>query len=85
MHPKIDPPRPFLKDIGEPEHLKNAFGAGAGIHNSILQTDQGGFIQTTETDMDILAEFEEEQHRKGHFELLFPTQKNIEEYRSFFG
>ena len=36
MHPKIDPPRPFLKDIGEPEHLKNAFGAGAGIHNSIL-------------------------------------------------
>lgn len=34
--------------------------------------------------MDILADFEEEQHRKGHFELMFPTQKNIEEYRGFF-
>ena len=34
--------------------------------------------------MDILADFEEEQHRKGHFELMFPTQKNIEEYRGVF-
>ena len=34
--------------------------------------------------MEILADFEEEQQRKGHFELLFPTQKTIEEYRGFF-
>ena len=27
------------QDIGEPEHLKNAFGSGSGVHNSILQTN----------------------------------------------
>jgi tubulin polyglutamylase TTLL4 len=32
-----------------------------------------GFSHLTEDDMEILAEWEEEQQRKGHFETLFPT------------
>ena len=43
-----------------------------------------GTIVTTDADMEVLAEFEEEQERKGNFELLFPTQKTIEEYRGYF-
>ena len=34
--------------------------------------------------MDILADFEEEQYRKGHFEVLFPVSKTIDDYRGFF-
>jgi hypothetical protein len=31
----------------------------------------------------MLADFEEEQQRRGNYELLFPTQKNIESFRGF--
>ena len=34
--------------------------------------------------MDLMADFEEEQYRKGHFELLFPIAKTIDDYRGFF-
>jgi hypothetical protein len=37
-----------------------------------------GFCSLTEDDMEILADFEEEQSRVGHFELLFPTKDTIE-------
>ena len=37
----------------------------------------------TENDLEILADYEEEQQRRGHFELLFPLNKNIDNYRSY--
>lgn len=37
-----------------------------------------GFTYLTEDDMEILADFEEEQKRLGHYELIFPTRENIE-------
>jgi hypothetical protein len=37
-----------------------------------------GFASLTEDDMDIIADFEEEQSRIGHFECLFPTKDTIE-------
>lgn len=43
-----------------------------------------GFNVLTEDDMDILAEFEEEQRRIGHFELIFPTKDTIDSLGPFF-
>ena len=37
----------------------------------------------TDNDYEILADYEEEMQRRGNFELLFPTSKNIDEYRGF--
>ena len=37
-----------------------------------------GFNHLTEDDLEIMAEYEEEQRRKGHFELIFPTKETIE-------
>ena len=42
-----------------------------------------GFVSLTENDLEMLADYEEEQQRRGHFEVLFPTAKNIDNYRSF--
>ena len=38
-----------------------------------------------DNDLEMLADFEEEQQRRGNYELLFPTAKNIEPFRSFLG
>jgi hypothetical protein len=43
-----------------------------------------GFSALTEDDMDIMADFEEEQRRKGHFETLFPTRETIEMLGPYF-
>ena len=43
-----------------------------------------GFSHLTEDDMAILAEYEEEQQRKGHFETLFPTRETIETLGPYF-
>ena len=43
-----------------------------------------GFANLTEDDMEILAEFEEEQQRKGHFETLFPTRETIDTLGPYF-
>lgn len=43
-----------------------------------------GFTALTEDDMDILAEFEEEQKRSGHFDLIFPTKETIDTLGPFF-
>ena len=32
----------------------------------------------------MLAEFEEEQSRKGHFELIFPTLETVQKYGNCF-
>ena len=42
-----------------------------------------GYINMNDFDFEMLADFEEEQQRKGNFDLLFPTPKNIDEYRGF--
>ena len=34
--------------------------------------------------MEIIAEWEEEQARKGHYELLFPTRETIESLGPYF-
>lgn len=44
---------------------------------------QDGYINLTENDLEVLADYEEEQQRRGHFEMLFPTSKNVDTYRSF--
>jgi hypothetical protein len=38
----------------------------------------------TDNDMEMLADFEEEQQRRGHFQLLFPKAKNVDDYKGFF-
>jgi hypothetical protein len=44
----------------------------------IIPSFLDGFTGLTEDDMDLLAEFEEEQKRIGHFDLIFPTKETIE-------
>lgn len=43
-----------------------------------------GFQNLTEDDMEILADYEEEQSRKGHFETIFPTRERIEQLGGYF-
>ena len=43
-----------------------------------------GFPNLSEDDLDIISEYEEEQMRKGHFELLFPTKENVETLGPYF-
>jgi hypothetical protein len=43
-----------------------------------------GFTSLTEDDMEIMAEFEEEQRRTGHFELIFPTRDTIDNLGPYF-
>ena len=43
-----------------------------------------GFTCLTEDDLEILADYEEEQRRLGHFEMLFPTKETIESLGPFF-
>ena len=42
-----------------------------------------GYVALTENDLEMLADYEEEQQRKGNFEVLFPTPKNIDTYRGY--
>ena len=37
-----------------------------------------------EDDLNILLEFEEEQFRRGGFELVFPLESNVDYYEKFF-
>lgn len=78
------PPRPFLKDIGEVTYARQG---GNGFTLAGGQTQGGsvdGYLQLRDDDMEMLADFEEEQYRKGHFELLFPLARTLDEYRGFF-
>ena len=43
-----------------------------------------GFTYLTEDDLEIMAEFEEEQARIGHYELIFPTKDTIESLGPYF-
>jgi len=43
-----------------------------------------GFQYLTEDDLELLAEWEEEQTRIGHYDLLFPTKETVESLGPFF-
>jgi hypothetical protein len=45
---------------------------------------QDGFLCTTDADLDVLVNYEEEMQRKGHFSLIFPLKSNVDTYRPFF-
>ena len=49
-----------------------------GKEKIMLPSFLEGIATPTPEDYDMLAEFEEEQGRKGHFELIFPTRETIE-------
>ncbi len=38
----------------------------------------------SEEDFEILAELEEEEERKGHFERIFPLKSNVDTYARYF-
>ena len=40
-------------------------------------------MNLTENDLEVLADYEEEQQRRGNFECLFPTAKNIDTFRAY--
>lgn len=75
----------FLKDIGEVTYGRGQGGTTVNIIGGQTQggTD-GGYISLKDEDMELLADFEEELYRKGHFELLFPVAKTVDDYRGFF-
>jgi len=86
FHPqKGRPPKPFLKDSGEWPLLssssKSTADSGFGGRGNGGEREM---ITMTEADMDMLADYEEEQQRKGHFTLLFPRARNIDEYKGYF-
>jgi len=56
---------------------------GAKEKNSIPSFLEG-FNALSEDDMEIMAEFEEEQQRLGHFETLFPTRETVESLGPYF-
>jgi hypothetical protein len=49
-----------------------------GKEKVFLPSFLDGIANLSPEDYDMLAEYEEEQGRKGHFELIFPTRETIE-------
>lgn len=43
-----------------------------------------GITNLNEDDMELLAEYEEEQERLGHFERIFPTRETIDTLGPYF-
>ena len=70
----------WLKDI---ESLEGAIPSSGGGATNVMPTE-GGYLVTTENDLDGLVLYEEERERKGHFNLIFPTKQNIDVYRPYF-
>ena len=79
----MQPPRPWLKDQGEPCLAKGGVAANASSQIMLSSGALDGYVNLTENDLEVLADFEEEQQRKGNFECLFPTAKNVDTYRPF--
>ena len=50
----------------------------------IIPSFLDGFATLSEDDLEIMAEFEEEQRRTGHFELVFPTRDAIDSLGPYF-
>ena len=76
--------KPWLKDLGEPALQKGPSASGQASMSTIWGSSiTEGFVNLSEADLEALADYEEEQQRRGHFELLFPLAKNIDNYRGF--
>ena len=67
-----------MKDAGEPQLQRQATKAEAASNYG-----GGSYISLTEADYEMLADYEEEYQRRGNFEVLFPTAKNIDEYKGY--
>ena len=78
------PIRPFLKDLGEIAYGRQGGNSFSFVGDSTSGSIEG-YIQMRDEDMEMLADFEEEQYRKGHFELLFPLARTLDNYRGFVG
>lgn len=69
----------FVSEINSPDKIERSNTKSNSIRDKIvIPSFLDGFSQLTEDDMAILADFEEEQSRKGHFETIFPTRETIE-------
>ena len=77
----MQPPKPWLKDPGEPSLAKSPAPKEGGLLSGQIPVE--GYIGLTENDLEMLADYEEEQQRRGHFEMLFPTAKNIDNFRGY--
>ena len=68
-----------LPDPGSPDKFdRHAGQSGQKAEKIRIPSFLEGFSSLTEDDLDIIADFEEEQSRIGHFELLFPTKETID-------
>lgn len=65
------PPNVWLKDLTPIEGSHPT--SGGGPTNAITVT-QDSFLMTTENDLDLLVQFEEELERKGNYNLIFPLK-----------
>jgi hypothetical protein len=54
----------FLRDLQPIEGAPHSGGGGA---TNIMQSNDLGYLITNENDMEILADYEEEKQRTGHF------------------
>lgn len=63
--------------------VQGASHSSAGGPTTIMNT-QDGYLVHNENDMEVLADYEEEQQRRGHFNLIFPLARNIDTYRPYF-
>jgi len=77
----MQPPKPWLKDNGEPSLARGS--TGGTNSTAIFGHLQDGFVNLTDADCEMLADFEEEQQRRGNFEVIFPTPKNIDPFRGY--
>ena len=65
--------------MNSPDKFERSNTKGSTVKEKItIPSFLEGFTQLTDDDMEILADFEEEQCRKGHFDTIFPTRETID-------
>ena len=69
----------FLKDLPP---IQGANPSSAGGPTQIIAS-QDGYLQHNENDLEVIADFEEELSRRGHYQLIFPLANNIDTYRPY--
>ena len=59
----MQPPKPWLKDLGEPTLTKGTSAAGQASLSAVwggVTTNMDGYVALTENDLEVLADYEEE-------------------------
>ena len=70
-------------ELNSPDKYERSAVKASGMkEKAVIPSFLDGFTQLTEDDMEILADFEEEQSRKGHLETIFPTKETIDSTKS---